>query len=258
MKNHSLLFFGIFICSLVVGYTFSTRFYPSDFNLLSGSLKVVSASNQRPINTMSNGQRSILLISTSSLSSLHPHLESVWLATYFPTDTFIRLLPIFPAGDQTISELESQLVNSFNFKKANGRLNVNQNFLDILAAENYWWSGYIVLDNVAMAQTFDLLGGIELKGQKLTGEQVLSELPDVQDDPSNAYSYQIAILQSACKQFAQLATKLDLSDANFLLPRHLITDLEPEQIKQEIQSFTASGREPTCKFPLLEQSQIVH
>ncbi len=258
MRNHSLLYFGIFICSLVVGYTFSTMLYPSDFNLLSGSLKVVSASSQKPIDTMSSGQRSILLISTSSLSSPHPNLESIWLVSYMPSDSFVRLLPIFPAGDQTISELESILVNSFNLKKENGRLGVNQKFLDVLVAENYWWSGYIVLDNVAMTEAFDLLGGIELKGQKLTGEQVLRELPDVLDDPSNAYAYQIAILQSACKQFAHLATNPDLTKPNLLRPRHLLTDLEPEQVQQELYSLLANGRQPACKFPLLEQSQIVH
>jgi hypothetical protein len=258
MKNHSLLYFGIFICSLVVGYTFSTRYYPSDFNLLSGSLRVVKAGTYKSIDTLSSGQRSLLLISTSSLNTQNPNLESIWLATYFPSDSNIRLLPIFPSGDQTISEFESQLIHSFNLKKVNGRPAVNQDFLAALEAENYWWSGYIVLDDVAMAEVFDLLGGIAMKGQILSGEQVLSDLPSAQDDPAEAYSYQITMLQSACNHLAQISANPDLSQLNLILPRHMLTDLEPEQLKEEFQSLLASDRQPACKFPLLEQSQILH
>ena len=59
--------------------------------------------------------------------------------------------------------------------------------------------------------------GFELKGQTLSGEQVISELPDVTEDPVDAYSYQIAMLQSACKQFAQVASNADLSQVQFTL-----------------------------------------
>lgn len=207
---------------------------------------------------MSNGQRSLLLISTSSLNSTNPNLESIWLATYFPSDTNIRLLPIFPSGDPTISEWESHLVNSFKMNKENGRLAVNQDFLAVLQAENYWWSGYFVLDEVAMAGLFDLLGGIEMNGQTLSGEQVFSELPSAMEHPDDAYYYQLAILQSACKHISQIATNPDLSQLNLLLPRHMITDLEPNQISIEVQSLLTSERQPTCKFPLFEKSQIVH
>ena len=254
MKNYSLFYFGIFICALVVGYTFSARFYPSDFNLLSGSLRVVRASNEKSIATMSNGQRSLLLVTASSLTSLNPDLESLWLATYFPSDSNIRLLPIFPAGDQALSELESQLVRSFKLEKVNGRLALDEDFLNVLAAENYWWSGYIVLDDVAMTELFDLLGGIELKGQTLNGEQVLRASPSALDHPAEAYSYQIAILQSACIHLAQIMTEADLTQLNLILPRHMLTDLEPDQLKMEIQSLLASDRQPACKFPLLEKS----
>jgi hypothetical protein len=258
MKNHSLLFFTLFICSLVAGYTFSARFYPSDFNLLNSSLKVVKAQEEKPILSLSTGQRSLLLITTSSLNTADSHLESVWLATYFPNSSDIRLLSIYPMGDQPISNFETQLVNSFGLNKKNGQLVLDQDFQDLLVAENYWWSGYLVLDEVAMADIFDLLGGIELKGQTLSGEQVISELPDVIQEPGDAYSFQIAMLQSVCKQFTQVALNTDLSQAHSLLSHHIITDLQSNQLITEFQSLIASERQPACKFPMLEQSQTVH
>ena len=258
MKNYSLLYFGIFICALVVGYAFSARFYPSDFNWLSGSLRVVKASNDQTIATMSNGQRSLLLISASSLTGQNPDLESIWLATYFPSESNLRLLPIFPAGDQAPSAMGSQLVHSFNLEKVGGRLAVSEDFLNVLTTENYWWSGYIVLDDVALAAVFNLLGGIEMKGQSFSGEQVLRDSPSPLDHPAEAYSYQIAILQSACTHLSQMITEADLTQLKLILPRHMLTDLEPDQLKMEIQSLLASDRQPACKFPLLEKSLSLH
>jgi hypothetical protein len=258
MKNHSLVFFTFFICSLVAGYSFSARFYPSDFNLLNSSLKVVAAKEQKPIDVLNTGQRSILLITTSSLSTFDAHLESVWLATYLPSSSDIRLLSIYPTGDQPISDFEAQLVNSFGLNKKNGQVVLDQDFLEILVAQNYWWSGYLVLDEVAMADIFNLFGGIVMKGQTLSGEQVISELPDVSKEPSNAYSFQIAMLQSVCKQFTRVASNVDLSQVHPLLSHHIIADLQSDQLKTELQSLLADERQPVCKFPMLEKSQIVH
>jgi hypothetical protein len=258
MKNHYLLFFTLFVCSLVAGYTFSARFYPSDFNLLDSSLKVVSAQEKKPIDALSTGQRSILLITTSSLNAANANLESVWLITYLPSSSDLRLLSIYPSGQQPISDLEAQLVNSFDLNKKNGKLTLDQDFLEILAAENYWWSGYLVLDEVGIAGFLDLIGGIEIRGQSLSGEQVIAELPDVTAQPGAAYSFQIAMLQSACKQFSRSGSSTDQPQVNSLLSRHFITDLQSDQLKSEYQSLLAGERQPTCKFPLLEKSQIVH
>jgi hypothetical protein len=257
MKNLTLLFFILFIASLVAGYTFSARFYPSDFSLLNSGLKLITAHGQKPINALGTGQRSLLLISTSTLNSLEPQLESIWLVTYFPTSSEVRLLSIYPTGIRPISDFEAQLVQSFGLEKENGKLILDQEFQSMLIDENYWWSGYIVMDEAAQAALFDLLGGIEMKGQILTGDQVLSELPNVLDEPGDAYTFQISMMQSFCKQFARAASNADLSLLSSLLNRHIITDLQPDQLKAEFQSFIAGEGQPACKFPMLEKSQIV-
>jgi hypothetical protein len=258
MKNHSLLFFLIFICSLVLGYSVSTRFYPTSLDILPSSMVAAAAGSQNSIETMNNGQRSILFISTTSLTTSNPQLESIWLATYFSTDTVIRLLPIFPTRNQSKSDFDDQLMQSFKLDKLDRIPILDHDFIDLLKKNNYWWSGYIVLDNVAMTKIINLLGGIDINGKILMGDQVVEEFPKVSDDPQDAFSSQAAILQSTCHKLQAISLNPDMSKLFSLLPNHILTNLDSSQLQTEIQSVFADGRKPACRFPTLEISQALH
>jgi hypothetical protein len=257
MKKNSLIYFIIFICSLVLGYTVSTSFYHPNLDLLPGTLRLVASGSQNSIETMNNGQRSILLINATSLNKPNPHLESIWLATYFTSDTTIQLLPIYPAVTSAMTVFEQELALTFGLDKQNGALVLDQDFMDILKNDNYWWSGYIVVDEVAMAGLFNLLGGIELNGRNFTGEQAAEKFPVVQGDPQKATSSQIAILQSACHKIQEITPNPDLPQLSSLLPPHILTDLDSSQLQTEMQSFYSNHRKPTCRFPTLEISGVV-
>src|SRR4030042_446000 len=226
MKNLSLLNFLLFICFLVIGYTVSTRFYRSDYGILPSTKRLVTSASQNSIETMNNGQRSILLISASSISTSNPHLESIWLLTYFSSDTTIRLLPIFPTGNKPISDFEQQLDHSFDLNKKNGILVLDQDFITLLEKNNYWWSGYFLFDEVALAKLFNPLGDIVLNGKTLSGEQALKELPEVLENPQEAYSFQIALLQSACHKLLDVHPDPDMSQIISFFPNHILTDLD--------------------------------
>ncbi len=114
MKTHPVLNLLVFTCFLVIGYTFSIRFSQPGESIFSGSIKRVTSENQNAISAMDNGQRSILLINASSMVAISPHLESIWLATYIPTDSTVQLLPIFPSGKETSSSFEQQLDLTFS------------------------------------------------------------------------------------------------------------------------------------------------
>jgi len=258
MKNHSLLNFIIFTFSLVIGYSFSTRFYQSDFGILPSTMRLVASDNQNSIETMKNGQRSILLISAASIKPSNPKLESIWLATYFSSDTTIRLLPIFPTGNQSISDFERQVEQSFDLNKKNDKLVLDQEFINVLENNNYWWSGYVIFDEVALTKIFNLMGGIDLNGKTLSGEQALDELSKMVDSPQEALSAQIAILQSVCHNFFEISPNLDKSQIISLFPNHIFTDLDSTQLQSEMQSLYSSEHNPTCKFPMLEISRIEH
>ena len=254
MKNHSLLNFLVFTCFLVVGYSVSTRFYQAEYGIFPSTIRLITPGGQNSIATMNNGQRTILLISTTSINTSSPRLESIWLATYFTSDTTIRLLPIFPAGDNPISDFEKQLNHSFGLNKKNGTLLLDQDFIKLLEDNNYWWSGYFIFDKVALTQIFNLLGGIELNGKNLSGEQALSELPMVLDNPHQAFSSQLAILQSACHKF--LVTNQDISQIITLSPDHIYTSLDFDQLQTELKTMYSSEHHLSCRFPTLEITRI--
>jgi hypothetical protein len=258
MKNHSLLYFLIFICSLLLGYTVSTRFYPTHLDLLPGTVSLVAEGGQNPIESMNNGQRSILLISVRSINNPNQHLESIWLATYITSDTTIRLLPIFPSGNQPISDFEQLLDYSFSLVNEDGVPVLDPDFINVLKNDNYWWSGYIIFDEVAMTRVLDLFGGIELNGRSLTGEQAVNDIPKVLDNPQAAYASQIAILQSACHKIQEFTPNRDLPELISNLPNHVYTNLDSSQLQTEVQSLFANARKPICRFPTFEISQVVH
>lgn len=256
MKNHSLLNFLVFTCFLVIGYTVSARFYQADYGILPSTIRLVTTGSQNTIETMNNGQRSILLISAASMDTSNPHLESIWLATYFSSDTSIRLLPIFPTGEKPISDFEEQLAYSFDLNKKNGSVVLNQDFINVLENNNYWWSGYFIFDEVALTKIFNLLGGIELNGKTLSGAAAVKEFPEVLDNPQDAYSSQIAILQSACHKFMEINPNQDMSEINSLLYNHILTSLDSNQLQTELDTLYSSGHYLTCRFPTLEISRI--
>jgi hypothetical protein len=257
MKNHSLLYFSIFIGSLVLGYSISTKFYPANLDILPGTVRLVAEGSRTSIDSLDNGQRSILLISATSLQTPNPHLESIWLATYLASDTTIRLLPVYPTGKPSLSDFEQQLDSSFNFVQGNSAQVLTQDFVEVLKKDNYWWSGYVVFDEVAFSRIINDIGGIELNGRPLTGEQAVIGLAKLSDNPQRGFPSQVVVLQSVCHKFQEISPSLDLSQLVTLLPNHIYTDLDSYQLQTEMQSLFSNERKPTCRFPTLEMSQVV-
>lgn len=256
MKLSSVINFLIFTCFLVIGYTFSLRFYQPDASNVLSPVKIVAAESQNSIQAMKNGQRTLMFISASNLDSLNQRLESVWLATYFPSDTTLQWLPIFPAGDATLSEFEQDLLNSFKLNKQVGGIIIDPGFLHVLQENNYWWSGYILLDETSLAKIFTQLGGIDLNGKTLYGAQVVSELLSEAENPRNAYSSQVALIQSICHKFSQVDTKLVVTQLQSMIPDHILTDLDARMLKAEFDALYSNKHNPTCRFPTLEVSRI--
>lgn len=258
MKTYSVLNLLAFTCFLVIGYTFSLRFYqPGDF-ISAPDVDAAALAQQDAIKTMDDGQRSLLLISTSSLDASSQHLEGVWLVSYLLPDTTIHLLPIYPSGSQTVSDFEQQVDRYFKLNRQGSKLELDQGFVSLLESHNYWWSGYIIYDEVSLTKFITLLEGIELNGHSLAGVEVIDKLQGSSNSPQDAYSTQMAVFQSVCHKFA-LDTDtpgFDVSQLISLIPNHILTDLQPEQLQKEISLLYSTGHSPTCRFPTLEVSQI--
>lgn len=258
MKRNSLIYFILFVCSLVLGYSVSTSFYHPSLDLLPDTGQLVASTSLNSMETMDNGQRSILLIQTSSLNTPDPQLEGMWLATYFASDTTIQLLPIYPEAKPAATGFEQELTRAFSLEKQNGNRVLGQEFKDELKRENYWWSAYIVFDEVVTTGLFDRIGGIELNGKTLSGAQAVQAVASAQIDPREAYTTQIAMLQSACHKIQGITPEVNLSKLSSISSRYILTDLDPSQLQAEVLSFYSNHRKPTCRFPTLEISGLVH
>jgi hypothetical protein len=235
MKNHSLLNFSVFICALVIGFSFSSHFYRPGSIDLALVKSVAAEEDQASIPILNNGQRSFLVILASELGKSNSHLESIWLASYLPTEPDIHLLPIYPSDGAAISDFGQRLVNEFKLSKQNGNVLLSQDFLDLLKEHNYWWSGYIVLDKQA-------LQNISTTVQEAYGE----------------YAQEGMILRSACQRLALNSSGDGLTQLVSLIPQKAITDLDPKLLEQELEELL-SGKQPIhCSLPVVEAFETVH
>jgi hypothetical protein len=258
MKNFSLLYFLIFISALLAGYMISTQFSDQGFEAASAMGRIFTDNSANPMRSMENGQRSILLLGTSALNNAHPRLESAWLVSYFPSDTIIRLLPIFPSGKQVFSDLESALSQSFSLQESKRTFTLGQEFISVLEEHNYWWSGYIIFDEHALLRMADAMGGIDLQGSALSGEMLLAQYHAALSRPMEAYQVNMSLLRSTCRTVAQASGRDSLSQLASLYPDHLATDLDLNQLQAEWQSLYFANQDLTCRFPLQDISFQIH
>jgi hypothetical protein len=258
MKSQTVLNFTIFICLLVVGYTVSSRFYQSSDLLTSGSANMALGSDSAGFLTLNNGQHSILLAGVDSLNNLKPELNSLWMVSYLPVDATLRLLPIYPTGKVNSSDFETRLVHSFGLAQENGQLVLGEDFVRFLDESNYWWSGYIIYDQVAQESMIDLLGGIELNGEIISGSQMVHKLSTLVEDPQAAYLAQVAGLQAACSKLPDLVKNLNWRQLRSTSPAHVATDLDLQGSIAEWLSSSPNQQGSNCVFPSLEIAQGNH
>jgi hypothetical protein len=255
MKNHSWLNFLVFTCFLVIGYRYSSQFYIHRETTLPDAPKVL-AESQNSIETMLNGQRSFLLIAASAINTASPHVESIWLASYFPSDTTVRMMPVFPSIAHQAASFDDQINRSFRLSKSRGSFQLDPGFIEVLENNNYWWSGYFILDEFAITKLANLMVEGETDRPTSPGDLAGMDHPELRVYPGNGYASQIATLQSACQQFIQKNQGVNLSQMISLLSDHLLTDLDNDQIKLEWDTLNSGEHNPSCRFPTLEISRL--
>lgn len=254
MKSHSWLNFLVFTCFLVIGYSFSARFYAHGTSILPETPRVL-AGNETAIDSMPNGQRSLLLISTSSINPPASQLESIWLASYIPTESTLRILPVYPSGNDLTTQFEDQLRSTFKLTRSNGTIIPDQAFIDTLKSNNYWWSGYFIFD----AQVFSFTSQATLTSTQSNNRftvQKNGDYLDIIEHTAAGSSAKLALLQSTCQKFFKTGQGVNLSQLLSLFTGHYLTDLQPELIQQEWDGLYSGEQNPTCRFPTLEISRL--
>lgn len=247
--------FLFFTCFLVIGYSVSTVVYRADDEASTAISKGMKPEVDA-IQALDNGQRSILLIGVDAIHNSNPKLTSLWLATYLPPDMNIHLLPIFPAGNKTISEAEIHLYRSFGLSRENGNLVPGEEFLKVLEENNYWWSGYFVFDQFAQSKVLSFLSGDEASSSETDGLTGTGGSVDVVDDHQKAFTDQLAMIQSVCQNMAGFSQDPDWLLISSLIPDHVLTDLNIHQLNSEWETTLSNGRHTSCRFPTLQVTRV--
>ena len=255
MKKPFSFSFLFFTCFLVIGYSISMVVYRADYDA-SAAISNGTKQETTPIQAMESGQRSILLIGVDAIHNSNPKLASLWLATYLPPDMNIHMLPIFPAGNKTISEIEIQLFRSFGLARENGNLVPSADFLNVLEENNYWWSGYFVFDQFAQSKVLSFLGGEEASSQASGGLAGSDGYVDVVDDHQRAFSNQMAMIQTVCQNMAGFSQDPDWLLFSSMIPDHMLTDLNLDQLNSEWETTLSNGRHTSCRFPTLQVTRL--
>jgi hypothetical protein len=255
MKNYSWLNFLVFICFLAIGYSYSTRFYAHGTSLLPDTPRVLTG-NAASIETMPSGQRSLLLISTSAINTTSAQLDSIWLASYIPSEAIMRMIPVYPTTSGLATQFEDQLRQTFGLTRSNGSLIPDQAFFETLLAANYWWSGYFIFDEQAFSTFGNNVTLITSQGTTSLEAQESTDRLEILGNTIARSSAQLALLQSACQKFFNKGQDVSISRLLSPLAGHYLTDLDPELIQQEWDYLYSSKQNPSCKFPTLEISRL--
>jgi hypothetical protein len=234
-----------------LGLQISVRLHSPD-----GQVPVAEA--LRPIPTLDHGQHTILLISVTDLEAAQPQLNSVWLISYFLPRANMTILPLYPSTLEDPMLIETELVNAFSFTANHNGLKLDPNFLEVLRQRNIWWSGYLVLDEVAFAQVIDAVNGITLSGIHISGSEAIKILNERGATASATtgnhppLATQVILLQEICRGTSLVETQPDWAMFIRQVGRHILTDLEPSLVLSDWLTMLNQPGDLNCEFPTLD------
>jgi hypothetical protein len=262
-KLRFFLFLVIFITALYMGYRMG---FSSPAPVMPAEAKKpASTTAVSPVYVLPNGQISLLVVTVDDLQSARPRLESVWLVEMVPPDPRLTLLSVYPSFNADDARHDDELASAFQVEVSPDSQQVGQAFLKALQARKLFWSGTILLDRYALAQTLDYLNRpqpeLSLSDKPAVqpvgfpdGTAKVAALPSSGQNPQMALFGQAAIYQEICQSASQRNPVLDApSQAELakLLDGHLYPDLDPQQVLPRLKAYQSTGSALFCVFPTL-------
>lgn len=255
MKNPITMNFILFISFLIIGYSVSTKFYHPSYAFSSGSSLSIST-NSNSIQSLKNGQHTFMLILVDTLDPDTANLESIWLITNLPPEATLQVFPIYPTSSGSITAFEDQLLHCFKLDNKNDRLTIDQITIKFLEENNYWWSGYFIIESDSLSEILDTLTPTLDFGVITVKDEYVSDQHGKENDPQNIFSYQLAQMQTICNRLSEISqTSSSISDI-LTNRKNLATNLEPAQLETELKKLISTKQQLNCTFPTLEISQI--
>lgn len=253
MNRNFFLFLeaAAFILFLCIGYRVGGSL--EIYNPVQGGISHLKPTPS-PIPALPDGERILLLAGVDRLDTEQPQLESLWLLTYYLDDRPVQLLPIYPSQANAKQSLDTTILDSFSVVKVEGVTQLNPQFLKLLAENDFWLSGYLLIDDHATAKIINLLGGLPTTSGVCSGEQILKSIPPSADQPLKVHTQQAVLLRQACLTLSRLPAQLQWDAILPLIPEHIITDVHPLRLMNEIQTLVSDLSQLRCEFPSISAS----
>jgi len=251
MKNSLSVSFLLFTGFLVIGYSVSTLLYRADYTATAVA-QTNSAQSNTSIQTLENGQRSILLVIVDKMAAAESKLAGFWLMTYLPTDPTIHLFPILPAENNPVPDNQYRIYQTFSLTDDKGHPGLDKTFIEELTKNNYWWSGYVIIDQTALQMIIEstYLAGHDLK---------LDDLKEINLDPGNpfvdrqtAFYAQVNLAQALCDLSSGSYQDVKWSTIESMILDHMYTDLDIKQVAMDWETIFTNGQNLKCAFPTLQ------
>jgi len=192
------------------------------------------------------GQQNILLVLVDRLDggSQPPNLKGVWLVAYLPSSPFVTLMPLYPEALQGGAAEDANLENLFNFSPDGGP---ESQFLEALRAKDIRWDNYIVVDEFALLDMVDFMGGIELEQGYITDSSVVAWLTLSSKQPYG----QAALAGALCHKTAELLRTSQPDEVLERLSGHFYSDFGVSYIFSKWEEMSKFSISFTCEFPTL-------
>jgi hypothetical protein len=240
----------IFITCLLLGYQSGVTL-GSQNRFTSGRLVSSSSTNpdrpSTPAATLPNGQRSILWIGIDDLQSSSPRLESIWIVSYVANSTRLTFLPLFPALADNSTGKRVDLSSRFRLHRSSGRAQLGADFLEDLRQHAPWWGSIVLVDRAALGE----LVSAGMGSGSRAGSMDLAELPYTWEDPGSAVMAQANLLQEMCWNATRSDGSLDVAGLVEQLSGHILSDLDPAALVEELEDVRAQMSRYSCEFPTL-------
>lgn len=160
-------------------------------------------------------QTTILILGVDDLQSEPPHLRAVWLAAHRPPGESIYLFGL-PTDAQT--HTGASLEDSFSWNPEDGP---SREFLDAVASLSpVTLDVTAVLDETAFASLIDFLGGVDLKGGRVGGREVMAVMGLLTGDASASLEAQRQLLGAMALRLGYVGPGSELQPLADLVPDH--------------------------------------
>jgi hypothetical protein len=186
-------------------------------------------------------QFNLLLVSVESRQS--GGLKSVWLVSNHDANPeLVNFVPLYPYQGSGANQLNDMLASSYN---PTGSAELSPEFMQTLQSMYLVsWDGYILLEQGELSQAIHLLGGAQIGGELLTGDQLVSRFYA----DANGQS---VIIQGVCSQLVNAANSSDVTDFADFLTSHLSV-LNPDSgLSDGVVRSIISSPKLNCAFPTL-------